>query len=169
MLFNAERGQFMSAAESFESSGNGKWGLEYDLASLASHAAVELDNLILGRAERLDAVSYLARVILGSFASASKSAMRIPTFDPATAVVMRHAIVDSEMAGPELTTINDLSKLAGRIRVNLERLGKDPESFRRQDQEQLKRMRSFCVALSRRASALDQSVDDIEQTHPFRR
>ena len=145
------------------------WELESDLPSLASHAAVELDNLILNRAQHLEAVRRLANMILGSFIPAGKGEAKQSAFDPTVVVLMNRAIADSGLPDRNLRTVDELVKRADQIGEVLKRVSEHPREFRERDEEFLAQMRDFCVALSSRASARDLLFEEAEQPHPYRR
>ena len=71
--------------------------------------------------------------------------------------------------GNLLARFDDLVKEATQIARRLEQLTKDPKGVKNGDLEELKRMRTFCLALSRRASSCQSSRLDTRSEHPFRR
>jgi len=142
--------------------------MESDLASLASRAAVELDRVALGREASMIPVLELAKVIARE-ASAPDQASHPPLFlNPGTAIVMNRAISDAQL-GPQHSKIADLVLQAAAISKTLHEIGSDPLRCRTQNPEQVTRMRSFCVALSRRASARHAAIHERVSSHPFRR
>lgn len=126
-----------------------------DLASLASQAAVALDNLVLGRGSDLAAVKRLADVVCGSLETQ-------PAIDLTTAVAVHHALV--EMSGVTSSkTVDELRKNAMEF---IERLSKTAEHESLEPAE-IKNLRDVCVALSRSATALAGPLYD-RPTHQLR-
>lgn len=136
--------------------------LEGDLPSLASRAAIELDNMILGNADDLAVVRRLARLLAESLEAVPDPASPESLVDPATVLVMNSAILDAHVADRPLQTLRDLVSESMRIRETLESIsGLTPKA-------DLERMRSFCVALSNRASECLKPWEELESRHPFR-
>jgi len=139
-----------------------------DLPSLASHAAIELDNLIRGQEIQLEAVPRLASLISDTIPPIEGLPAPTSLLDPMTVVVMNRAITDSKMAGT-MTTVLELVQEAGKIGAYLKRVNEDPQRFGKENVELLEQMRAFCLALSKRASAHRKSIEDVKPPHPFRR
>lgn len=145
------------------------WELESDLPSLASQAAIELDNLILGRSSQVEAIRRLALRIGESVERDAEPASALSRLDPKTVVVIKRAIDDALRLNAPLTTVDELVHETGKIRERLERVSQNPQALQQHGIDSLKQMRAFCLALSRRASAHEQSMDDRKPPHPFRR
>lgn len=130
--------------------------VEMDLASLASQAAIALDELALGRRTELTAITELVQKVQASLPSHQ-------SIDVPTAVAVQRALV----ALPEAahgTTVNELLDSASELTKRLSNLVANDEH---QDIEEIKRLRSFCVALSRSAMSLEGSPYDRPE-HPFK-
>src|SRR5713226_2015401 len=84
-----------------------------DLPSLASHAAVELDDLILGRGKSLAAIRQLGSVMADFLAWDQNASQMTAVIDPRTMVVVGRAISDSGLATTSpLITVQDLRQEA---------------------------------------------------------
>ena len=144
-------------------------GASLDLASLACDAAIELDNLILGRSEALDAVHRLATTISEVLSSTAQTSAQIAWLDPTTVVVMKRAIDDSIAPKTPVTTVPELVQEANKIKKRLIGLEGNTSSLKLQDMKDIEQMRAFCLALSKRASAQGQPLYDRKPDRPFRR
>ena len=142
---------------------------ESDLPALSCRAAGELDNLLTGRGIQKDAVRRLAVLISSALPIVEESSLPRSLFDPTTVVVMRQAIDDSAMTNKQLSTLNELVDQAGRIGDRLKGVAEDAEALKKRGPEEIKSLRSFCLALSKRASAQLPSIDEWEFPHPYRR
>lgn len=116
---------------------------QIDLASLASRAAIELDNLMLKRPTSLEAAQRLAARL--SERIPSTPASKIP--DIATVVALRRALIETP-GFTEATTLDELVKNAAQVTGLLSKAGPEVD---------LKLLRTFCVALSREATAAQRS------------
>ena len=134
-----------------------------DLPFLASRAAIELDNLLLGRSKTLISVIALATRLRNSFRLDANGGSPRSLVDPATLTVLGEAINRSTVH-PPLTSVEDLIKKACAIADDLTKKT-DPKD----DRESLIWARAFCVALSHLASAYHKSIFDLRPPHPFRR
>ncbi len=135
--------------------------LESDLPSLASQAAVELDNLSLGRGKNLSAVKTLAEKLSQSVTEVDEPSSRSSLLDPVAAVAVSRAIGDlGDSAQPK--QLNDLLSRAGDLTRQLRALAEDATA-----DADIPTLRSFCVALSRHASAAEPSLYD-RYSHPYR-
>jgi hypothetical protein len=132
--------------------------LEMDLASLASQAAIDLDDLLLGRRKELTAVKVLAEKIAASLPLGQ-------TMDATTAVAVQRALIETPGL-PQTTTVNELVNSAAELTARLSKLVAKPEP--KENPDEVKQLRSFCVALSRSSTALQGSPYDRPE-HPFRR
>jgi len=148
------------------------WGIEEDLPSLACHAAVELDNLILNKSKNLDAVLKLTEVIsnLGLISNQGQqtNGQLLAHLNPATAVAFNGAISDSKLA-MSLTTVQEIMKEADQITQRLKSLFDNPQKAGEEGIEETKKLRSFCLALSKRSLANDPPLYDLIPEHPHRR
>lgn len=138
--------------------------LRDDLPSLASHAAVELDDLILGRPKTLGAVEQLATAM--SDLLAALDASQVTTWvDPRTMVVVGRAINDSGLA--KAVTVDDLRQEAEVLSKQLLSLT-DPRSSA-PPTDDLAKIRDFCLKLSKLALASRGTGQEYRQQHPLRR
>lgn len=124
--------------------------LEMDLGSLASQAAIQLDDLLLGRSQQLGALRVLADKII-------EGLPQDEPLDAATVVAVQRALVDTAGSVPS-KTVSELQVRAAELsRKFLEIVGNTSQATMEQD---LRQLRSFCVALSRHSAALQRSPYD---------
>ena len=140
-----------------------------DLALLACDAATELDELVLGRSDTLNAVHLLAAKISKVFLSSKGAAAQVAWVEPAAIVVMKQAIDDAIMPKKPITTVPELAQEAEKIEKRLSSLGNDQSGLKLQNTQDLEEMRSFCLALSKHASAQGRPLYDRRPDRPFRR
>lgn len=114
-----------------------------DLASMASNAAIALDNLVLGRIPDVASIKQLADSLSDHLKSKGE-------MDLTTAVALRHAIMKVNHA-ERSQTVPELLSNAGELVQRLSRVVADGESIA---PEEIKSLRSLCVALSRTSVAL---------------
>ena len=131
--------------------------LEMDLASLASQAAIELDDLLLGRREELTAVAVLVDKIAAGLPEGKP-------LDATTVVAVQRALIDTP-GSKQTTTVSELQSSAAEMTARLSGLitGVDVKA-----PNVLEQLRSFCVALSKHSTALQRSPYD-RREHPFQR
>jgi hypothetical protein len=130
-----------------------------DLAPLASMAAVEIDNRLLGRAHVTDAVRALAQHLKASMhAPASAAGVAFEQLLDPTTVAFKRTLQLSPWAGA-LQSVEDLVSQAASITRTLVGEGTLPN--------ELQRLRSFCVALSRVAAAGGHPIEDRESWSEF--
>jgi hypothetical protein len=134
---------------------------EANIPRLAIEAANELDELVEGRPTGLDAVKRLAVVLKRSFQIDQSGEKREAFVDSGTVAVFSQA-VDEVAAGAHITTISELVARAVEIVKGLE------DSISNSENQGLKKMRDFCIALSNAAAAYQQSIDEMQPSHPFR-
>lgn len=142
--------------------------IENDLPSLACQAAIEIDDVILNRSRELKAVPRLATLIAESIPNVSDMATQASLLDPTAVVVVNRALMDSTF-GPTLKKVEELVATTERMTQSLKDLTTNPPMFRSAKPDELKKMRAFCLALSRHASAADRTWEEESQRHPFRR
>lgn len=128
--------------------------LEMDLASLASLAAIELDDLLLGRRKQFDAVQLLAQRIASGVPDGQP-------LDDSTVVAMHHALIEDPSGAP--TTMTELKTTAAVLSDQMAKLvGEDTNNA----MDLIKKLRSFCVALSKHSMAIHRSpYDEKEDPH----
>jgi hypothetical protein len=144
------------------------WELESDLASVANQAAIELDNLLIGRKSvNLEAVTRLEALLGESVTKVEEPQAASSGLNPATAVVLHLAINDS--AFEHVSKLHELLTRAKEITGLFNQLTSDPNDFSRQHRQIIEQMRNFCVALSKRAGAASHFTFEERPSHPFRR
>jgi hypothetical protein len=138
-----------------------------DLASLACDAAIELDNLILDRAREVAAVRKLSDRLAKELPDAPDFSSLKHLVDPSTLVVMSRAILETPWAG-QASEVQELTRAAGKIAQRLLSVSSDPGASRA-DIPGLEQLRTFCLALSRRAAAARGSAIETKTPHPYRK
>ncbi|MBA7515519.1 hypothetical protein ES705_07561 [subsurface metagenome] len=137
--------------------------LDPDLPYLASEAAIEYDNLLLGRKSNFKSVYILAERIRNSFEIDRGNGATRSLMDPATLTVLGEAINESQDQ-PKVNKLADLIKKAFSIADELLK-----NTNLKDNREELEWARTFCLALSRLAAAYHKSIFDLRPQHPFRR
>ena len=127
--------------------------LDSDLPFLASQAAIELDNLLLGKNVDLKAVKRLAQQLEDSTAQGVGTENRISLMDPATVSVFSNAISTSGMQ--EVKTLGELAGKAWQIARELQGSQEDSEKQR------LQQLGTFCTHLARSAIAHERALYDL--------
>jgi hypothetical protein len=140
-----------------------EWEMECDLASIASQAAIELDNLMLGRMTDLFAAERLADILANSI-NVDMAGSPESQLNPTTAVAVNLAIADANKQN-QFTQLADLLNEVGKLTDVLSQ----PNTIKNAESNELKKLRNFCLALSKRAFALEQAMQDVKPEHPFRR
>jgi hypothetical protein len=135
--------------------------LENDLPSVASSAAVELDNLARNKSVDLSAVRRLTSHI-------SELSAVAPVVSPSALVVIHGAMVDSGW-NPGANKVAELVRTAMEMHKQLTELLESPTQFKNAKTSELEGIKRFCLALSRRSLTGDQFIEDAGQRHPFRR
>jgi len=156
------------SVEQISEVGEAEWPMESDVPSLACQAAIELDNILLDRPCGTDSVCRLARIISRSIPDEQDPSSANWLLDPTAVVVVNRAIGDSTRRQP-FSTVKELVREAGELVQRFHKLIDDSEGFKKKNSDDLKKMRAFCLALSRRASAAKKSPHDRVPDHPFRR
>lgn len=134
--------------------------LESDLSFVASQAAIELDNHLLGRGGQFVAVGQLADYLRASTETGAGVARTMSLLDPQAVEVVSRAI---DASGEQtIKTLEDLQSHAGRLATELGNMKGDG------DGSKIERLRDFCVSLSQVATAHQQAMLDLESTHPDR-
>ena len=141
--------------------------LEGDVPSLANQAATELDDLVIGRGGRAAAIrqfaNFLKRELPGS---GTPSARRMPV-RATTFVVMNRAISEAKIGAPA-KNVEDVVEQIAQVVDAMAKIGDDPVGIMETDQELVRRMRSFCLAYSKSASASRRTRNE-RPRHPFRK
>jgi len=143
------------------------WELQGDLATVSCYAAGEVDNLILGRANGFSAVKRLIEMIHEALFVQRMGASPESLIDPTTAVAMNRALERSDPALKDnLSTVDQLIEQSKKVAQLLERVSSDPDQVKRKKPEQLRKLRSLCIALSDNALAYEEPIDEV-QPHTF--
>ena len=124
------------------------------LSFLASQAAIELDNHLLGKDVEFKAVKQLAARLECSTEEISGTGSRKPLMDTATVVVFSNAIAASGMPAKSLA---ELAQKASEIASALQ-----DSNLERSD---IERMRAFCNCLARSVLAHEQSLYDMQSVN----
>ncbi len=135
--------------------------LDSDLASLASQAAIELDNVLLERAGGLSAVGRLAQMIYATV-PAEETSWQIHYLDIGNTIAVNRAV--ATLTGSSTGT--QLRQLLERARDIAARLSALPEHEERH--VELKDLRAFCLELSRQAAS-SRRIANETASHPYRR
>ena len=134
-----------------------------ELPFLASQAAIEIDNLILGRNPKLNYVYILGTKLRNSFDIDTSNDPPNLLIDPPTLTIVGEAINESH----NHTRVNKVDELVEKAKALASDLTE--ETQKKDNFEKLEWVRAFCVALSRLSAAYHGSILDLRQTHPFRR
>jgi hypothetical protein len=139
--------------------------LRSDLPLLACDAAFELDNLILGRPTGLESVKRLRETLAELLTDYSGPSCPSSLFNPTMALALNNAISDARQQEP-VRRLAELMDHAKQYAGQLERLVASHHS--KFEEKELKELRTFCLALSKRAFAF-RSRRPRTPKHPFRR
>lgn len=128
--------------------------LDPGLPFLASQAAIELDNLLLGKDVDLKAVEQLGQRLENSTEQVAGTEGRTSLMDPATVCVFNGAISASGM--PRVQTLAELASKAWQIARDL-RASKEESNKQRIEQ-----LGTFCTYLARSAIAHERTFYDMQ-------
>jgi regulator of sigma D len=148
------------------------WEPEVDLPFLACRAAIELDNLIRDKGDDLNAVEQLIEIIsnigqvLGSDKKSGESIFA--QLNPTTAVALNYAIAESKLSDKK-TYLSELSKETGVIINIFKQLVDDPHKSKEENLDNVKKLKSFCIELSKHILASEYHLYETESWHPYRR
>lgn len=137
--------------------------LSSDLCLVASQAAIELDNIILGKRKNLKAVRKLAGILKESLGISTTTHSVVAA--PGTLTLVSNAMNKSDYT-PQAKTVTDLMKEATTVVDNLEKTNASEGAG---DQTALPQLREFCAALSLCSASYLQGVYASRPSHPFRR
>lgn len=140
--------------------------LDADLPFLSSRAAIELDNVVLGRPTELSSVKALVRRLSNSFEPIHETATPRSLMDPATLTVVSRAISGSQWTS-KLTTVDQLVTEAWNLTSSMKKSSEDRTST--PEKQVLERMRDFCVALSKCAASYRKTIHAARPVHRYRR
>ena len=147
------------------------WESEVDLATLACDAAIELDNLIIGKSSNLEAVNQLIGEIKNVEEITESEAQRgfpLANLSPATAVDLNNAIAASELSDFK-ANVFDLIEETKRIIESLRNVVREPQEAIRKNRGGVEKLKYFCLAFSKFALARKLSLYEAEPWHPYRR
>jgi hypothetical protein len=151
-----------------DSGGFGSARLGHDLPSVACQAAIELDNLILGRGTSLSGVAELSNRLTEEVPNVPDLNSPLSLVDPSTVVALHGTLQEACITGPS-DDIADLTRRAGEIVQRLKSVSDNPQAARSAGLEELHKLKDFCLILSRRAAATSGDPDEARPPHPYRR
>ncbi len=121
------------------------------LSSLACHAAIELDNLLLGENLSMDSVKSLATRLTTQVSDVTDFTSPKSLHDPKTIVALNRALRDSNLEGGS-SELAGLVQQTGQVAERLRKISEDPEAAKK-DRENVEQMRDFCLLFSKRTAA----------------
>ncbi len=136
--------------------------LDPDLPFLASEAAIDIEILLSGGQEDLSKLRDLAERLKNSIDEKAEEGRHRSLMDQATLSVLGEAVAESRIS-PEWQRVEELISEA----IDLSKL-LSKENLK-ENEDDLKRARDFCVALSRAAASYRKSIQNWRPSHPFRR
>src|SRR5262245_44387035 len=142
--------------------------LGHDLPSVACQAALELDNLILGRTSTIPTVAELSARLSEEVPEVPDLNSPLSLVDPSTVVALHGTIQETRLAVPS-DDIVVLTRQAVEIARRLKAASDDPEGARTRDLEELRKLKEFCLILSKRSAAASGDPDEARPPHPYRR
>jgi len=144
------------------------WESRVDLPFLALRAAIDLDNLIGKRSEDLKAINQLVEMISQELVLSACETTSMAQLNPATAVVLNYAIDDSKISTAQ-TKISELIRETRQIVQSLREVAENTQKALAEEPETIEQLKSFCLALSKRALASEAPSYEEESQHPYRR
>jgi hypothetical protein len=138
--------------------------LESDLPTTACLAAIDLDNLFVGQGSDLEGVRGLLGNLARSVTRAEQPDSPSSLLDPTAAVALHQAFGDALQPRPG--NLTELVHEASLITKKLEALLANRDALSPND---VRELRSFCLALSKRALAGERSPYDRHNHNPLRR
>jgi hypothetical protein len=134
---------------------------EADLSSLASKAAIEIDNLILGRGKKHESIKKLAKKLSESIQGTFRTTECKSLINPTAVTIMGRAINKGSIE--KIDSVDEIIIQAQQIADTMNK------STGTHDKKQLEEIRTFCVALSISAASHRLSTADQRPKHPFRK
>ena len=138
------------------------YGRDFDLPMLASQAAIEVDNAILGRATDFDALKQVVQFLRSSFERPMPSQGGKYNLDLRAITIVGRVLFDVGYA-KQVDTVSDLVNKAWEIADRMEKSTADS------DTPTLEQIRAFCIAVANGASSYWQSLQDLKPTNPYKR
>ena len=142
--------------------------LGHDLPSVACQAAIELDNLILGRGTSLLGVVELSNRLTEEVPNVPDLNSPLSLVDPSTVVALYGTLQEACIIGSS-GDIADLTRRTEEIVLRLKTVNDDPQAARSADLGGVRKLKEFCLILSRRAAAAGGDLDEARPPHPYRR
>ena len=133
--------------------------IQNNLPSLACHAAIEIDNLIIGRENNATAVKKLMEKMSGSFEPDSSGVRSL--IDPTTAVAINRALKQSNYKNG-LTSVSEVAAQTDEIKNWVTTITSRISNLSEEDKKNLASLRAFCLALSKSAAAYSCSIEDLQ-------
>ena len=134
---------------------------EADLSGLASKAAIEIDNVILGLGKKQDAIRRLAKRLSQSLDETIKGTECRSLMNPTAVSIMGRAI--NKGATTKIASVEQIIVEAKQIADTLCKFNSSSSK------EQLEEIRTFCVALSMSAASHHVSIANVRPKHHFRK
>lgn len=134
-----------------------------DIALLASDAAIELEELLLGMDPTLTKIRELMSVLPDLVKPSDDSAPS--SIDPTSALMVNQAFSDARWSGS--SPIRTTEDLANEVRNLTDQLSEAIKTGPEQ-RDLVQRLREFALALSRTASAYGPSFEDLEPVQRFK-
>jgi hypothetical protein len=129
---------------------------------LACEAAMAVDDLIRGRSADLAPLENLA-IRLEPIAKVQEATLFLPSPDAISIVMVHHAFDATPMLGNTLVTLEDLTDKAQYVHKLLQSV----ISGDIVEPDDLAKIKAFCIALSKSASAYVQSLNEVQISQPL--
>lgn len=136
-----------------------------DLPLAAARAAIQLDNVLLGRGSNLSSVLQFTELLEGLVREGASPSQGTFT-DYSTVVVVGSAMTGSEWCSSAVT-VEELVNQAARMVGDIKQV-EHPDNGSAVEQEEIRRLRDFFVALSRSALASRGPLHGEMPDHPYR-
>lgn len=131
-----------------------------DLAVVSCFAAREVRNVLEGQGGEFESVKNLLKIIRDSIIFHGQSSPETMV-DPSKAVAMNQALEYSDLGTKDSTkTVKQLVEETRTVANLLEAVVKDPVNVRREREDELKKLRSLCLVLSRSVIACEEPVEE---------
>ncbi len=137
--------------------------LDPEFSLIASQAAIELDNAIVGGSScEFASIQRLSLFLKGAFKSDNPVSPAVMNLDSNAVAVIGSAfdLIDEQHS---VKTVPELVKEAWDVAARLEK------SSEQNDMSALKQMRTFCIALASSVASYRQSIQDTKPVHPHKR
>lgn len=122
-----------------------------DLRSAASGAAIELDNISLGRRFKTTTIQQLLQLLMSDIPSDVQTSSPMSLITPTVMVMDRVVRNRQKEASPRLeAVVRDLQAIV----AGLQKVASEPNRVRETDPELINKLRSDCLDISRFAASL---------------